>query len=167
MFPGTTISTKTESNKQIFLTHSVVTPVYPGHAPWGPETFHAQFPVSVKSLWWPSWLRPTTQVIASEKNRLKNTYGTQSNPSETQLPKNCALEGCNRPFPSWKDKKKGEKGERLNLSSTVKESVIQCPGSGIHYVEFRIQDCKVMRITDMITQFEFAWYFINFFPLLL
>ena len=37
--------------------------------------------------------------------------------------------------------KKGEECERLKLSSLYKESVIQCSESGIHRVEFRIQDC--------------------------
>ena len=94
MFPGTTISTKTESNKQQFLTHSVVVPVYPGSQ----RLFMRGF------RFWSSLygdpdvfgLRPTPRHPAASD---KNTCGTQGNPFETLLPKNSALDG-NRPFPS-------------------------------------------------------------------
>ena len=110
VFPGTTISTKTESNKQQFLTHSVVTPVYPGH-PGYQRLFMRSFRFRSSLYGDPGDfdLRPTSKHPAASE---KNTCGTQGNPSKTLLPKNSFLEGSNRPFPFEKIKKIKDKKRR-------------------------------------------------------
>ena len=51
--------------------------------PWVPDTFLAQFPVSVKSLWWPARLRPKAEDVSAFGQHRKfpvharKTSGTQ------------------------------------------------------------------------------------------